>query len=500
MRPTFRRRRHTSNWIYTIVAVCILLVTLCILSLIPGDSGSSPNNTDTPPSHGSSGNTVGSENTGQISQSENNTESSSGNNSASGQVNTHSHTDSYITITINKAKLSALQETYQAAPPTQNLEQIRVQLQELALAREQLIAEREEFRKLYETASEELSAEQNDYLQKQTELQTKAELLKKDLDKAEVQLAEYNDKLVTLAADRKKLSEEEKKLQETENHLQQLGEDITHAREQLTKERRDLESDIQSIKENPNQSPENKETALVPLYTKLEKLLVQEVQLEHSEAEYKDRTEALLAQKENLFSRLQSHEEDRRKLEEDLAPHKQIQQELTSALKSAESQLLPITAELKRIETEKSVLEKEYNDKLVTLDAEEKRITQEEQTLKKQTTSQQIVSGSGNTNSLNAKSSSAVGSAKPSNSVQNTSEQNVQDVHILAQRTLERILILLQDVSLSEGSNIASDILLTDVADIMITTPESGAQHQDVSRTLPDSSEEDSSGSHKDNN
>jgi len=479
MRPTFRRRRHTSNWVYTIVAVCILLVTLCIISLIPGSSGSSPGNTDTTPSPGLSGDIVGSKNPGQASPKPPNE-----NDSSTGQgSNEITPADSYITITINKEKFFALVDVHQtssSSPSSQSLEQIRLQLQELALAREQLTAERDEFRTLYETASETLATEKNEYRQKQKVLQEEIERLKEKLSGTEAQLSEYEDKLSVLDTDRQKLSEEEKELQQAEAQLQHLQEDIIHAREQLTEERRELESGIQNIKENPNLSSESKETALIPLYAALEQLLMREAQLELSETEYNESSETLLAQKENLNSRLQSHEEERLKLDEFLTPHKQTQQELTTALKSAEAQLFPLAAELERIGTEESTLGKEYQDKLSTLDAEEKRIAQEEQTLKKQLASFNFMENT--------------------DSHQNTSEQNIQDVHILAQRTLERILILLQDVSLSEGSNIASDILLTDVADIMITTPESGAQHQDVSRTLPDSSEEDSSGSHKDNN
>lgn len=477
MRHTSRRRRHTSNWVYTIVAVCILLVTLCIISLIPGGSGSSPDNSGITPSPGLSGDTVGSENPGQNSP-------GNSNDSATGQENNvASPQDPYITIMINKEKFSSLVEAYQAnssAPSAQNLEEIRLQLQELALAREQLTTEREEFRTRYETASEALASEKNDYLQKQTDLRTEVERLKKALTETEAQLSAYDDKINELEAERKKLSAEEKELQQTEAQLQHLNEDITHAREQLTVERRELETGIQSIKENPNLSSASKETALIPLYAALEQLLMREAQLEHSEAEYKERSEALLAGKENLASRLQDYEAERNKLDNILAPHKQTQQELTSALKAAEAQLLPIAAELERIEMEASALGKEYQDKLTALDAEEERITQEEQALKQQAASLQT---------------------SPDNSAEQTgSEQAVWDIHILAQRTLERILITLQDVSLSEGSNIASDILLTDVADIMMTTPESTAQHSGVSRTLPDSSEADSSDSHRHNN
>lgn len=470
MRHIFRRRRHTSNWVYTIVAVCILLVTLCIISLIPG--GSSSGSTATTPSPGPSDGTAGSENSGQNSPGTSIGDGSAPNHETDGI----SPAAPYITITINKARLSALKEAYQtggAAPTAQSLEQIRLQLQELILAKEQLTAEREEFQSFYETALEELNAEKNDYLQKQADLQTESERLKKELSETATQLSEYNDRLSALETNRQKLSEEEKELQQTEAQLQHLNEDITHAREQLTAERRELESGIQSIKENPNLSSENKETALMPLYAALEQLLMREAQLEHSEAEYEERSEALFAQKENLDTRLQNHEAERDKLDKLLAPHKQTQQQLTSALKMAEAQLLPIVPELERIETEESTLGKEYQDKRASLDAEEERITQEEQTLKKQAASLQT------------------------NSEQDIQDTSIQDVHVLAQRTLERILIILQDVSLSEGSNIASDILLTDVADIMISTPEPNVQHQGVSGTLPDSSEADNSGSHK---
>ncbi len=488
MRHTFRRRRRTSNWVYTIVAVCILLVTLCIISLIPGGSGSSPDNTDTTPSPGLSGD----DDSGNAPDTSNGLAPGPGNNGTF-------PTDPYITITINKEKFSALMETYQtnsSVPSTQNLEEIRLQLQELALAREQLTADREEFRTRYEAAYEELVGEKNDYLQKQTDLQTEIERLKKELMETESQFSEYDDRLNELEAERKKLSAEEKELQQTETQLQHLNEDITHAREQLSAERRELESGIKSIKENPNLSSESKETALIPLYAALEQLLMREAQLEHSEAEYKERSEALLAGKENLASRLQDYEEERNKLDKVLTPHKQTQQELTNALKTAEAQLLPIAAELERIETEASALGKEYQDKLTALDAEEERITQEEQTLKQQAASLQTSPN----NSDGSNASTLNGSSSDNSAEQAESEQAIQDVHILAQRTLERILITLQDVSLSEGSNIASDILLTDVADIMITTPEPTDLHRDVSGTLPDSSEADNSDSRRHNN
>ena len=484
MRHTFRRRRHTSNWIYVIISVCFLLVTLCIISLIPGNSGSSPDNTGLTPSPGTSGNTVGSENMGQ-----NSPGNLSGSETGQEGSDSHSPVEPYITITINKEKFSALMEIYQTSSPgtsAQSLEAIRLQLQELALAQEQLTAEREEFRTLYESASEALAGEKNDYLQKQKDLRAESERIKNELDEIEAQLSEYDNKIKELEADRKKLSEEEKELQEAEAQLQHLQEDITHAREQITAERRELESGIQSIKTNPNLSSESKETALLPLYAALEQLLMREAQLEHSEAEYKERSEALLAGQENLASRLQSHEAERNKLDEALAPLKETRQELTNTLKTTEAQLLPIAAELERIGTEETALGKEYQDKLAVLDAEEKRISKEEQTLKKQLTTLQAPQLN---RPDNAYSSDA--------NIQNT---KIQNTSILAQRTLERILIILQDVSLSKDSNTASDILLTDVADIMITTPETDVEHQDVSKTLPDSSEADSSGSHKQNN
>lgn len=475
MRHISRRRRHSANWVYTIVAVCILLVTLCIISLIPGSSGSLSDDTDVTPSPELSDDTAGSENAGS-----NSPDNSAGSSTGQG-INATSPVEPYITITINKEKFSALMETYQtssSAPSTQNLEEIRVQLQELALAREQLTAEREEFRTLYETASEALASEKNDYLQKQAELQAESERLKKELAETESQLSKYDSKSNALDAERKKLSEEEKELQQTEAQLQHLQEDITHAREQITAERRELESGIQSIKENPNLSSESKENALLPLYASLEQLLIREAPLEQSEAEYKERSEALLAGKENLASRQQSYEADRNELENTLAPLKQTKQELASTLKTTDAQLPPITAELERIEKEEAALGKEYQDKLAALDAEEKRISKEEQTLKKQLASLQVPQ-------LN----------RPDNAY--SSDTNIQNASVFAQRTLERILIILQNVPLSKDSNTASAILLTDVADIMITTPEPDVQHQDVSKTLPDSSEEDSSGSHK---
>ena len=493
MRHTFRRRRHTSNWIYTIVAVCFLLVTLCIISLIPGSSGSSPDNTGTTPSPGLSGDTVGSVNTEP-------TPPGTLNGSAPEQEgNGTSPSAPYITITINNEKFTALVASYQAnasTPSSQRIEEIRLQLQELAVAREQLLAEREEFRTRYETASEALAAEKNDYLKKQTELQAEIKRLQEELNQTETQIAEYNDKIKSLDAERKRLSEEEQELQETETQLQHLSEDITHAREQLTAERRELESGIQNIKENPNLSSESKETALMPLYAALEQLLMRESQLEHSEAEYKERSEALLAQKENLATRLQSYEADRGKLDETLAPHKLAQQELVSAIQAAEAQLPSIVAELERIGTKEAALGKEYQDKLATLDAEEAQITQEEQALKKLAASLQTVSGGGTPGAFDTKSFTA-GSTESQNTVQDTSEQSTQNTNALAQRTLERILIILQDVPLTEGSNTASGILLTDVADIMITTPEVNVHPQDVLRTPPDSLEADNSDSHK---
>lgn len=498
MRHISRRRRHTSNWVYTIVAVCILLVTLCIISLIPGSSGSSSDDTDITPSPGLSDDTAGSENAGP-----NSPDNSDGSSTGQGS-NATSPVEPYITITINKEKFSALMETYQtssSASSTQNLEEIRVQLQELAFAREQLTAEREKFRTLYETASEALASEKNDYLQKQAELQAESERLKKELAETESQLSKYDSKSNALDAERKKLSEEEKELQQTEAQLQHLLEDITHAREQLTAERRELESGIKSIKENPNLSSESKETALLPLYAALEQLLMREAQLEHSEAEYKERSEALLAQKENLSTRLQNHEVERDKLDKLLAPHKQTQQKLTNALKSTEAQLLPIAAELERISTEEAALGKEYQDKLTALDAEETRITQEEQALKKQSASLQSSSGIfTGTDQSATNNSDADHSSEHTDSVQNHQNTSDQDHHRLAQRTLERILIILQNVPLTEDSGTASDILLTDVADIMITTPEPDSPPQDVSRTPSDSSAADSYVSHKPNN
>ena len=449
MKRTFRRSRHTSNWVYTILAVCFLLVTLCILSLIPGTSGTSQDDADVSPSPGLSGDTVGSEN---ISP----TAPGTLNGSVTGQ-DSATRPDPYITITINKEKLSALVASYQtntSAPSLQSIEEIRLQLQELALAREQLLSEREEFRTLYETASGELAAEKSNYLQKQQELQAESKRLKEELNQTETQLAKYDAQTEALNAERKKLSEEEKELQEAEAQLQHLNEDITHAREQLTSERRELESGIQNIKENPNLSSENKETALVPLYAALEQLLMREAQLEHSEDEYKERSEALFAKKENLASRLKNYETDRSKLDEMLAPHKQAQRELKNALQTAEAQLPSVTSELERIGTEEAVLEKEYQDKLAALDAEEARITEEEQNLKKQSAALQVPPDNSNAPSSDSSAESAV------------AEQA-----LLEKRTLERILILLQDIPLTDDSNLASDIILTDVADIMITTP-----------------------------
>ena len=449
MRHTFRRRRHTSNWVYTIVAVCILLVTLCILSLIPRSSGSSPDNSGTTPSPGLSGDMVGSENTEQ--------------NSPDNPEGSFSPQAPYITITINKDKFSSLIKTYQtnaSAPSAQSIEAIRLQLQELALAREQLTAEREEFRTLYETACEERAAEKSDYLKKQQHLEAERKQLKEELNETETQLAQYDEKRNALESERQKLSGEEKELQETETQLQQLNEDITHAREQLTAERRELETGIQNIKENPNLSSESKETALLPLYAALEQLLMREAQLEYSEAEYKERSENLLAQKENLASRLQNYEADRKKLDEALAPYQTAQQEITASLKATEAELLPLRSELERLATEEAALEKEYRDKLTALDLEENRITKEEQSLQKRLASLQVSPD----NSVD--NETADGSAEQTNPAQSIHDQNT-----LAKRTMERILIILQEVPLSEDSNTASDILLTDVADITLTMP-----------------------------
>ena len=101
MKKTFRRRRHTSNWIYVIISVCFLLVTLCTISLIPGNSGSSPDNTVLTPSPGISGNAVGSENTGQNSHG-----NLSGSETGQEGSDSHSPVEPYITITINKEKFS----------------------------------------------------------------------------------------------------------------------------------------------------------------------------------------------------------------------------------------------------------------------------------------------------------------------------------------------------------------------------------------------------------
>lgn len=449
MRHISRRRRHTSNWVYTILAVCFLLVTLCIISLIPGTSGTSQDDTDTTPSPGLSGDMVGSENTSP-------TASGALNGSATGQGSA-TRSDPYITITINKEKLSALVASYQtntSASSAQSIEDIRLQLQELALAREQLHSEREEFRTLYETASGELAAEKNNYLQKQQELQTENKRLKEKLNQTKAQLAKYDAQTEALNAERKKLNEEEKELQETEAQLQHLNEDITHAREQLTAERHELESGIQNIKDNPNLSSDSKEAALIPLYAALEQLLMREAQLEYSEQEYEERSEAFLAAKENLATRLQNYETDRGKLDKTLAPHKQAQEELTSALQTAEAQLSSIATELERLSTQETTLGKEYQDKLTALDAEETRITEEEQNLKKQSAALQVPSDNSNTPSSDS-----------------SAESSVAEQAILEKRTLERILILLQDIPLTDDSNLASDILLTDVADIMITTP-----------------------------
>ena len=458
MRHTFRRRRHTSNWLYTILAVCFLLVTLCIISLIPGISGSSPENTGITPSPDLSGDEVGL--------------GTSNSNPPEQENHATTQTAPYITITINQEKFSSLVELYHtnaSALASQSAEEIRLQLQELAFAREQLLAEREEFRVLYENSCEALATERSNYLQKQKDLQSEAEVLRSKLSEVAVQLSEYDNKLKALESDRQKLSKEETALQERENQLEQLNQDITHAREQITAERRELESGIQSIKENPNLSSENKETALIPLYAALEQLLMREAQLEHSGAEFEERSQALLADKENLSSRLQSYEEDRKVLDAELAPHQEKQQELTASLKAAEAGLLPLTAELERIDTQETALGKEYQDKLAALSAEEARITQEEQTLKKQLASPQAPSA----DSSNAitKPSGATDPFTDSSTEQTDSEQNAQEQNVLAKRTMERILIILQEVPLSEDSNLASDLLLTDVADITLTMP-----------------------------
>ena len=304
-------------------------------------------------------------------------------------------------------------------------------------------------------------------MQKQQHLEAERKQLKEELNEIETQLAQYDEKRNTLESERQKLSGEKKELQETETQLQQLNEDITHAREQLTAERRELETGIQNIKENPNLSSESKETALLPLYAALEQLLMREAQLEYSETEYKERSENLLAQKENLASRLQNYEADRKKLDEALAPYQTAQQEITASLKATEAELLPLRSELERLATEEAALEKEYRDKLTALDLEENRITKEEQSLQKRLASLQVSPD----NSVDNETADTNNSSSGSSTEQTDSEQNAQEQTVLAKRTLERILIILQEVPLSEDSNTASDILLTDVADITLTMP-----------------------------
>ena len=101
---------------------------------------------------------------------------------------------------------------------------------------------------------------------------------------------------------------------------------------------------------------------------------------------------------------------------------------------------------MERLQTEKSAFEQEYRDKLATLDAEAERLEQEKLALQEQ-------------------------SSAPESSPDTNIEQSALEQSILEQRTLERIFLFLQNVSLTEDSNLSSDILLTDIADITITTP-----------------------------
>ncbi len=422
MKKSFRRRRHTSNWLYAILACSILLITLCIISLIPSviNSEEHPEQSDPVIPSGTSIPTP---------------------------TTYVTPVPAHIRITINPDKLSLLLDTdFTGSPSPQNPVPLREQLQELALAQEQLLAEREEFQRLYEEAIENLATDENDYLTQQENLQTELEETKQLLEDANTALSEYSGQMQELTLAGETLAQEEAELQEIEDQLRLLHDDIVHARELLTSERNELETGIQNIKNNPNLSSAGKETALVPLYAALEQLLVREAGLEHSEADYAERSETLLAQKENLATRLANHKAAQAELDRLTAPLTKAQQEHTASIQSLESRIHAITIELDRIRTEKSAFDREYQDKLATLDAEAERLEQEKLALQEQ-------------------------SSAPEAPPDTNAEQSALEQSILEQRTLERIFLFLQDISLMEDSNLSSDILLTDIADITITTP-----------------------------
>lgn len=422
MKKSFRRRRHTSNWLYAILAGSILLITLCIISLVPSALGSEdqPEQSDPVPPSGT----------------------------ASPTPTAYVTPDpAHIRITINPDKLSLLLDTeLTESPSSQPSLPLQEQLQELTLAEEELLAERETLQQLYEDTTQSLTTEKNDYLTQQETLQKELKETKRLLEDTNTALNEYSGQIQELALAGETLAQEEVKLQETENQLKLLLDDIVHAEELLTAERSELETGIQNIKNNPNLSAAGKEAALVPLYAALEQLLVREAGLEHSKAEYTEQNEALLAQKENLATRLAEHKTAQAKLDRLTKPLSQEQQKHQDSIQSLESQIRTITIELERLQTEKSAFEQEYRDKLATLDAEAERLEQEKLALQEQ-------------------------SSAPESSPDTNTEQSALEQSILEQRTLERIFLFLQNVSLTEDSNLSSDILLTDIADITITTP-----------------------------
>ena len=437
MKKTFRRRRHTSNWLYAILAGSILLITLCIISLIPSaiDGEQQPEQSD-----------------------------------SSGLAGTITPTPpSYITpapahirITINPGKLSLLLNEISAeSAPAQSHIPLQEQMQELALALEELTAEREELQHLYNETMQNLDAEKNDYLIQQKSLQTDLEDAKQLLENTNTALSEYSGQLQELTRTGESLAQEEIELQKTEEHLQLLHEDIVHAEALLSSERSELETEIQNIKNNPNLSATGKETALIPLYSALEQLLVREAGIEHSKADYTEQNEALLAQKENLASRLADHKAAQAEIDSLTEPLTKEQQEHKNSIQNLEARIHAITIELERLQTEKAAFDQEYRDKLAALEAESERLEQEKLTLQEQSESP----------------------ALPSDT---DTEQSDLEQSVLEQRTLERIFLFLQDISLTEDSNLSGDILLTDIADITITVPEPASEHSDVSRTSPD--------------
>jgi len=459
MRRTYhRRRRHYSNWIYVIISICFLLVTLCIISLIPGSS--EVPGTELSPSQ-----------SGLENEATHAPTSSPSNGILPGQTLPGlSPSDSYIAITLNQDKLSAVTENLKSETLpslSQSSEQLRTKLQEIALQRELLATERIEFQTLYDKTNANLSTEQNEYTEKQKQLEAEADKLRPELEKTNQSLVSYKEQQTTLEQEHKTLSEEETQIKQTEEELSRLSEDIEHAREQLTLERRELESGIQGIRDNPHLSDEGKETALLPLYAALEQLLIRESQLEQSESEYAERSEALLTQTENYESRLQAYETDRDKLDKEFAPLLKQQEEQDASIKALEAQLTTIDAELKRIKAESETFLEEYRTKLQTLTNEDDRLAREERNLKKQAASLQT----GN------------------------SPENIATI-----LTPERIVIHLQNVLLYENSDSKTSICLKDIADIRVINPNSSGRSKNISTVPLDSSEANSSGSHKDNN